>query len=435
MGLSREKETVPAARGVAFELLQAVLRRRRPLDEALAGHAGLARMEARDRAFARMLVATTLRRLGQIDAVLDRCVTRPLPARAAAVRDLLRLGAAQLLFLGTPAHAAVDGTVEAVARGGPEAAGFKGLANAVLRRIANEGPPAAISDPAVNTPAWLWDSWRAAYGEATASAIAAAHLAEPPLDLTVKGDAAAWAARLGATVLPTGGLRRPLGGAIEELPGYAEGAWWVQDAAAALPARLLGPVAGLRVVDLCAAPGGKTAQLAAAGAKVTAVDRSAARLERLAANLARLHLVARIVAADAAQWRPPAPADAVLLDAPCTATGTIRRHPDIPWLKTPDDLAKLVPLQDRLLAAAVEMMAPGGVLVYCVCSLQPEEGPRRVEGLLAAGAPVERVAIDPAEIGGLAEAITETGELRTLPCHLAELGGLDGFYAARLRRL
>ncbi|MEX0814130.1 MAG: RsmB/NOP family class I SAM-dependent RNA methyltransferase, partial [Dongiaceae bacterium] len=213
-----------------------------------------------------------------------------------------------------------------------------------------------------------------------------------------------------------------------------EGAWWVQDAAAALPARLLGPVAGLRVVDLCAAPGGKTAQLAAAGADVTAVDRSAARLERLAANLARLHLTARIVAADAAQWRPPAPAEAVLLDAPCTATGTIRRHPDIPWLKTADDLAKLVPLQDRLLAAAVEMTAPGGVLVYCVCSLQPEEGPQRIAALLAAGAPVAPLPIDPAEIGGLAEAITGTGELRTLPCHLAGLGGLDGFYAARLRR-
>ena len=425
-----------AARGVAFELLQAVLRRGQPLDEALAGHAGLSRLETRDRGFARMLVATTLRRLGQIDAVLDRCVMRPLPARAASVRDLLRLGAAQLLFLGTPAHAAVDGTVELVARGGPEAAGFKGLANAVLRRIAQEGEAmlAATADPAVNMPAWLWRSWCAAYGEATAAAIAAAHLAEPPLDLTVKGDAAAWAARLGATVLPTGGLRRPLGGAIVELPGYAEGAWWVQDAAAALPARLLGPVAGLRVVDLCAAPGGKTAQLAAAGAEVTAVDRSAARLERLAANLARLHLTARIVAADAAQWRPPAPAEAVLLDAPCTATGTIRRHPDIPWLKTPDDLAKLVPLQDRLLAAAVEMTAPGGVLVYCVCSLQPEEGPQRIAALLAAGAPVAFLPIDPAEIGGLAETITGTGELRTLPCHLAGLGGLDGFYAARLRR-
>ncbi|MEX0815178.1 MAG: transcription antitermination factor NusB, partial [Dongiaceae bacterium] len=236
-----KKGTVPfSARGVAFELLQAVLRRGRPLDEALAGHAGLARLETRDRGFARMLTATTLRRLGQIDAVLDRSVTRPLPARAASVRDLLRLGAAQLLFLGTPAHAAVDGTVELVARGGPEAAGFKGLANAVLRRIAQEGEGmlAATADPAVNTPAWLWRSWCAAYGEATATDIAAAHLGEPPLDLTVKGDAAAWAERLGATVLPTGGLRRPLGGAVEDLPGYAEGAWWVQDAAAALPARL-----------------------------------------------------------------------------------------------------------------------------------------------------------------------------------------------------
>jgi 16S rRNA (cytosine967-C5)-methyltransferase len=241
--------------------------------------------------------------------------------------------------------------------------------------------------------------------------------------------------RLDAALLPTGSLRRPAAaGPVEELPGFAEGAWWVQDAAAALPARFLGPVAGKRVIDLCAAPGGKTAQLAAAGARVAAVDRSAKRLERLTENLARLDLAAETVAADAALWRPTEPAAAVLLDAPCTATGTIRRHPDVPWLKGPQDLAKLVPLQDRLLAAATAMTEPGGTLVYCVCSLQPEEGPERIAALLAAGAPVERVPIAPREVGGLDELLTPLGELRSLPCHLAERGGLAGFYAARLRR-
>ncbi|MBX6323254.1 MAG: RsmB/NOP family class I SAM-dependent RNA methyltransferase, partial [Rhodospirillaceae bacterium] len=247
-----------------------------------------------------------------------------------------------------------------------------------------------------------------------------------------------WARRLGATPLPNGTLRRPPeagDGRVERLPGYADGAWWVQDAAAALPVRLLGPVAGRRVIDLCAAPGGKTAQLAAAGAEVISVERSPARLKRLAANLARLRLAAALVEADAASWRPPAPADAVLLDAPCSATGTIRRHPDIPWLKSPDDLPKLTALQDRLLDNAVSMTRPGGTLVYAVCSLQPEEGAERVAALIARGAPVAPQPVTTEELPGMAELLTPQGELRTLPCHWAAQGGMDGFYACRLRRL
>jgi len=425
-----------AARAAALDLVRSVLRRRRPLDEAIAEHVGLAGLAARDRAFARLLVATTLRRLGQIDRVLARCLERPLPARAAGVNDVLRLGACQLLFLGTPAHAAVDTAVRLAGVSGGAAS--KGLVNAVLRRLGREGPGLlAATDPVRdNLPAWLWRAWVGAYGEATAAAIVRAQLTEPPLDLTAKEDAASWAERLGAVLLPTGTLRRPGGaeGSVLSLPGYAEGAWWVQDAAAALPARLLGPLAGRRVIDLCAAPGGKTAQLAAAGADVVAVDRSARRLERLAANLKRLGLAARIVAADALSWRPAAPADAVLLDAPCTATGAIRRHPDIPWLRSETDAANFAALQDRLLAAALDMTAPGGLLVYCVCSLQPEEGPERITALITGGAPVERVPIAPAEVAGLAELVTPPGDLRTLPCHFAELGGLDGFYAARLRK-
>ncbi len=422
-------------RAIALRLLGAVLRRGRPLDEALAEHKGLAALEARDRAFARILVATTLRRLGQIDALIASCLDRPLKARAAEAQDLLRLGACQLVFLGTPAHAAVS--TSTTLAGGLRPGGYKGLVNAVLRRLAREGAALAAGQDAarLDTPDWLWQSWQAAYGAETARAVAEAHLADPPLDLSAKHDAALWAERLGARLLPGGTLRLPPGaGEVSRLPGYDDGAWWVQDAAAALPARLLGDVAGKQVIDLCAAPGGKTAQLAAAGASVTAVERSEARLARLSENLARLGLSATAVTADAATWRPEAPADAVLLDAPCSATGTLRRHPDIAHLKGPDQIATLAALQDRLLAAALDMVKRGGSLVYAVCSLQPEEGPARIARLLAAGAPAARAPVEPAEVQGLSDLVTAEGDLRTLPCHLAGEGGMDGFYACRLRR-
>jgi 16S rRNA (cytosine967-C5)-methyltransferase len=434
----RMSEPGLAARMAALQLLQAVLHRRRPLDEALAANPALDALETRDRAFARLLVATALRRLGQIDALLAALVERPLPSRAAMAEDILRLGICQILFLDTPAHAAVDTAVRLAGAGG--AAAHAGLVNAVLRRVAREGRERLANLPAARKlPDWLWRCWTLAYGGAAAEAIAAAHLQDPPLDLSVKSDEEAWAERLGAELLPTGTLRISRRGederAIVHLPGYAEGAWWVQDAAAAMPARLLGPVAGRKVVDLCAAPGGKTAQLAAAGAKVTAIDRSPVRMARLKENLARLGIEAETIVADAATWRPAGPAEAVLLDAPCSATGTIRRHPDIPWLKQERDLPRLTALQDRLLEAAVAMIAPGGTLVYCVCSLQPEEGPERIAALLASGAGVRRQPIAGDEIVGLSEAVTPEGDLRTLPCHWAGRGGLDGFYACRLRRM
>jgi 16S rRNA (cytosine967-C5)-methyltransferase len=221
---------------------------------------------------------------------------------------------------------------------------------------------------------------------------------------------------------------------VTELPGYDEGAWWVQDAAATLPARLLGELSGRHVVDLCAAPGGKTAALAVAGAAVTAVDRAPARMAQLEANLRRLGLEAEAVVADAAVWRPGQPADAVLLDAPCSGTGTLRRHPDIARLKGPGDVASLTVEQDRLLRNAVAICRPGGPIVYAVCSLQPEEGPERIAALLASGAPVEREPLCPEEIDGLAGFVDAAGDLRTLPSHWPDLGGLDGFYACRLRR-
>ena len=308
-----------------------------------------------------------LRRLGQIDAAVERCLARPLPGRARRVRDILRLGAAQILFLGTPPHAAVDSAVRLAARSGP----LKGLVNAVLRRLAREGAAIVAGGDAatLNTPRWLWESWTAAYGEPAARAIAAAHLEEPPLDLTAKGEPAAWAAPLGARLLPWGSLRRTGGGPVESLPGYQAGAWWVQDAAAALPARLLmsavpGGVRGRRVLDLCAAPGGKAAQLAAAGAEVTALDISPARIERLRTNLDRLRLSARTVVADARRYRAAPAFPAVLLDAPCSSTGTIRRHPDVARLKDPDDVRRMSGLQDQLLTAALAALRR----VACWCS-------------------------------------------------------------------
>lgn len=435
MALGIDAILTTSARAVALDILQSVLRRHRPLDETLEGHGGLAQLAERDRAFARLLAATALRRRGQLDDVIGRFLERPLPHKAQAVQDLLRLGLAQLLFLGTPAHAAVATSVVLAKALGLTA--HKNLVNAVLRRADREGKDIIAGQDAarLNLPAWLWQSWCTAYGEDTCRAIAAAHLHEAPLDISLKGGLDAWPERLEAELLPTGSLRRAVSGAITALPGFAEGGWWIQDAAAALPARLLGDMAGRDVVDLCAAPGGKTCQLAAAGARVTAVDRSAKRLERVCANLDRLGLDATLVAADAVAWRPAAPVDAVLLDAPCSATGTLRRHPDIAWLKKPADVAKLAAVQAQLLRAACEMTRPGGRIVYCVCSLQPEEGDAVIAAALAEGLPLRRVPITADEVGGLHELVTADGDLRTLPCHLSNKGGIDGFYAARLERL
>ncbi len=427
-----------ASRATALEILGSVFDRARPLDEALETVLSRDGLESRDRAFARLLATTVIRRLGQIDDALARLIDAKLPLRPAAMMNLLRLGAAQLLFLDTPPHAAVGTAVDLA-----DAVGLgrgKGLANAVLRRLSREGPDIVAEQDAarLNTPDWLWTRWTEAYGVPTTRAIAERHMADPPLDITVKPgtDAAACAALLEAQVLPTGSLRRAVGGRIEELPGFADGAWWVQDAAAALPAQLLGDVAGLTVFDLCAAPGGKTAQLAAAGAIVTAIDRSAARLALVTRNLERLALDATLVAADVLAWKPRAGelADGILLDAPCTATGTARRHPDIPRAKTPQDLLQLARLQGELLECAARLLRPGGMLVYCTCSLEPEEGEAQAARFLSRNAAFARVPIAAAEIGGLADSIDRNGDLRTLPSQLGDAGGMDGFFATRLTR-
>jgi len=430
-----------AARRVAAEIVEGVLRRHRPLDEQLdsgPSHAALAALPERDRALARAIVGAVLRRLGSLRYLVGLFADRGLPREAPRVETALLIGAAQILFLDVPDHAAVDLAVR-LARADRNAMHFTGLVNAVLRRVAREGAArlAERDAAALDTPPWLLARWIATYGEATAQAIAHAHAQEPALDLTVKSDPARWAIELGGRVLPTGSVRTLAHGAVSALPGFAEGAWWVQDAAAALPAKLLGDIAGRRGADLCAAPGGKTAQLAAAGAHVSAVDRSAPRLSRVGDNLRRLSLDAELVCADAAAYAA-APFDAVLLDAPCSSTGTIRRHPDIPWLKTAADIAALSSLQRRLLERAVALTRPGGILVYCTCSLEPEEGVDVVADLLAREPAVKRLPVAASEVSGCNELLTPDGDLRTLPCHWPDpdrrLAGLDGFYAARLTK-
>jgi 16S rRNA (cytosine967-C5)-methyltransferase len=430
-----------AARRVAAEILDGVLRQGRSLDEQLDGkqaQPGLAALADRDRALVRRLVATVLRRLGTLRHLLGLFLQQGLPANTPRLETALLLGAAQILWLEVPDHAAVDLAVR-LALADRRAEHYAGLVNAVLRRIAREGVArlADVDSVALDTPPWLLARWARAYGAPIAHDIAKANGQEPALDLTVKSDAESWAERLQGRVLPTGSLRTIVHGRISQLPGYAEGAWWVQDAAAMLPARLLGNVRGLSVADLCAAPGGKTAQLAHAGARVTAVDRSDLRLARLRENLARLGLSAETVVADATEWTA-GPFDAVLLDAPCSSTGTIRRHPDIPWLKRETDIAALAALQRRLLDRAVTLVKPGGTLVYCTCSLEPEEGVEQVAELLARDKNLRRRPILPEEVNGLADLLTPAGDLRTLPCHLPDpdprFGGLDGFYAARLER-
>jgi 16S rRNA (cytosine967-C5)-methyltransferase len=433
-----------AARRIAADILDGVLHKRRTLDDQLDGsaaHPGLKTLADRDRALMRRLVATILRRLGTLGHVLSRLLDRGMPSDAPRAQSALLIGAAQILWMDVPDHAAVDLSVRLV-QSDRRAAKYAGLVNAVLRRCAREGEGliAEVKGEMLDLPPWLTKRWIAHYGEATAREMATAIGFEPSLDLTVKAEPEQWASRLHGMVLPTGSVRTLLQGSVTMLPGFAEGQWWVQDAAAALPARLLGDVAGQTILDLCAAPGGKTAQLALAGAEVIALDRSPARMARLRDNFNRLALQAETVVADAGEWQSTKPDgfDAILLDAPCTSTGTIRRHPDVAWLRDESDIAQLASLQRRLLQKAVSLLKPGGRLVYCTCSLEPEEGEAAIAELLAADGGLRRVPIEPAEVGGLAELISRDGDLRTLPCHLPHadprFAGLDGFYAARLVR-
>jgi 16S rRNA (cytosine967-C5)-methyltransferase len=431
-----------AARRIAADILEGVLHKHRTLDEQLDGaaaHPGLKALPDRDRALMRRLVATILRRLGSLGHLLSRLLDRGIPTDAPRAQSALLIGAAQILWMDVPDHAAVDLSVRLV-QSDRRAAKYAGLVNAVLRRCAREGQPLIdeVKSQTLDVPPWLLARWIAHYGETIARGIAGAISHEPSLDITVKSDAAQWANRLHGETLPTGSVRTPLQGSVTMLPGFAEGQWWVQDAAAALPARLFGDIAGKTIVDLCAAPGGKTAQLAQAGARVVAVDRSPHRMARLRDNFTRLALETESVVADATEWQGGSSGgfDGVLVDAPCTSTGTIRRHPDIAWLRQESELGALAALQKRLLQRGIALLKPGGTLVYCTCSLEPEEGEQAISALLASESAVRRAPIDPGEVAGLSEILNQEGDLRTLPCHLPHqdprLGGLDGFYAARL---
>lgn len=412
---------VNPTRSAALSLVSAVLERHRALDEALDSLPG--QVQPRDRAAAHRIAAAVLRRLGSLDAVLEPYLRRePSPPALQA----LRIGAAELLLLGTPPHAAVANAVALAPKP------FAGLVNAVLRKVATAGPAAleGLDGARLDTPPWLWSSWHAAYGPKV-RAIAEAHERPAPLDLSL---APGTAAPDGAEILPNGTARLPAGARITELPGFAEGGFWAQDAAASLPARLLAPAPGQRVADLCAAPGGKTAQLVAMGATVTAVEKEERRATRLRENLARLRMEAEVVIADAIPWAAGRQGtfDSVLLDAPCTATGTIRRHPEVPHLRRVRDVVKLAAAQAALIDAAAGLVAPGGRLVVAVCSLQPEEGEAHLARMAGLGLRADPVRAE--EVPGLEEAITPDGALRTRPDLWGERGGMDGFFVARFRR-
>lgn len=432
-----------AVRMAAARLLGAVVDARTPLDgltDNEHGHPQYLALDPRDRALVRAILATALRYRNTIAALVAARLERPLPANAHALAHILHVGATQMLFLDIPDSAAVDLAVEH-ARSDPRTARFAALVNAVLREIGRRKEralPAAL-EKTIDAPDWFAARLEAAYGAEEAARILAMHRLEAPTDFTVKSDPPLWAERLGGIALPNGTVRvTRLAAPIPDLPGYAEGEWWVQDFSASLPAGLLGDVAGKRVLDLCAAPGGKTAQLAHSGATVTALDLSKSRLRRLAANLERLRLEARMVEADALAYEPAEPFDAVLLDAPCSSTGTVRRHPDIPWTKSPHDIDKLAGLQRRLLERAVGMVKPGGRLVFANCSLDPAEGEELVAAFLSERADVLADPLAPDEFPALAPFLVAEGWLRTTPADLdlgePAISGCDGFFAARLCR-
>ncbi len=432
-----------AARRLAIYTVDRVVAHGRTLEEAFnegVAKLGLEQLAGRDRGFARMIATTTLRHLGSLDVLVGGFLDKPLPQDAGRTRFILATAAAQLVHLNTPPHAAISQAVD-ICRIDHTARRYDRLANAVLRRIAAEGKAiiAGLDTVALDIPPWLFQRWVAAYGEATARLIGAASLLEAPLDISVKIDAAAWTEKLTGIALPTGTVRVREAGRIEDLPGFAEGQWWVQDAAAALPVRLLGDIAGKRVADLCAAPGGKSAQLASLGATVVSVDASPKRNVRLQDNMTRLGFTTEIVTADVAAFAAEHAGqfDAVLLDAPCSATGTIRRHPDLLHTKLETEIPRLAQRQREMLTAAMGLLRPGGRLVYATCSLEPEEGEGVIDAVLASGAPLRIVPIS-ADLGIPADVISARGMLRTLP-HLAigpdvAMTGVDGFFAAALER-
>jgi 16S rRNA (cytosine967-C5)-methyltransferase len=424
------------ARMAAVKLLAAVVEQKTSLDGMLDeehGNPAYSALIPADRALVRAILNSCLRQLTRIDAIFDRFLDKPLPDGARNLRHILAVAAAQILFLDVPDHSAVDLAVEQ-ARRDPRSSRFANLVNALLRRLGREKDAnlADISATVPVFPAWFQQRLESVYGPTAAQAIGDACLTPAPVDLTVKDDPNGWAAKLGGTVLPTGSVRLPeFEGSVTELEGFSEGAWWVQDAAAAIPAKLFGDLKGKAVADLCAAPGGKTAQLVLLGGNVTAVEQSASRMKRLKSNLARLGMEADFLQSRLEDIKAEPRFDAILLDAPCSSTGTIRRHPDVLWTKDGADVEKLAAVQARLLRHAFAMLKPGGTLVFSNCSLDPLEGEQLVEVFLEENADASRIPVSPANWPGLEAAIDARGDVRTTP---AMLGGMDGFYACVLTR-
>ena len=420
------------SRRVAAFAVKEVLENNNPLEQVLAGQEDYQSLEPRDRAFARLIAATTFRRMGQIDAALKPFV-RQRPTKL--VYAALQTATAQLLYLGTPPHAAVGETV-AMLKSRGSSKGFANMANAVLRNVVDQGPKlAGAQPPKVNIPGWLRGEWERVYGRQAGRKMAAQLMKDPILDLSVKSDAAGWAEKLGGIQMGAETVRLNKIGDVTALEGFEEGEWWAQDIAASLPVQILGDVKGKRVLDLCAAPGGKTMQLAAKGAIVTAVDKSEGRLKRLEQNLTRAKLTADIICTDALEWEPDhADFDIVLVDAPCSATGTFRRHPDVLYNKTPKDVANLVRLQDKLLPKAAKYVRPGGTLLYCTCSLQPVEGQPRVDKFLQNVPDFRLIPILEVPSLVLPEGTFFKGGVRSLPYYLEDKGGMDGFFIAQLVR-
>ncbi|SEM90546.1 16S rRNA (cytosine967-C5)-methyltransferase [Roseovarius tolerans] len=420
------KKTVHSARSAAVYLLDQVLGEGRLMSELVAGGA-LEALAPADRARAQRLAADTLRGLARADRLLSKHLRKPPPL---PVFNVLRAGTVELAQ-GGDAHGVVNEAVAIIGRH-PRHNRLKGLINAVLRKMAEEAPAKWNDLRQPGLPHWLREPLVEAWGKGPVAAMERAHFEGAPLDLTVKSDAEAWAARLGGMVLPTGSVRLREAGQVSALPGYESGDWWVQDAAAALPVQVLDPRPGERVLDLCAAPGGKTLQLAARGAQVTALDISERRMARVAENLARTGLTATCVVGDALEHAGVY--DAVLLDAPCSATGTIRRHPDLPYAKDGSEFGALIGIQAAMIDHALGLLAPGGRLVFCTCSLLPDEGECQVEEALVrhAGLTADRAALD--RPGIAPEWITEEGGLRLRPDYWPDLGGMDGFYMACLQK-
>ncbi|WP_019960506.1 RsmB/NOP family class I SAM-dependent RNA methyltransferase [Woodsholea maritima] len=436
----RSKSTHPPrprdARAIALDALIQVLGTGEMVETALAQQSDFHLLEPRDRGFARALCAHAIRRKGTLDHVYQQFLDHPLSDHANKTRATFLLASCDLLILETPAHAAVDAGVRLMATD-PLTRKYKNVANAVLRKVAEFGPALlAEADPLLDLPEWLATRWLTFYGEETTRAIIAARSKEPSLDFTLKpeADLKDWAERLDAQILPTGSLRRAKSTDVTQLDGFEEGLWWIQDAGAALPVKILAPQPGERIADLCAAPGGKTLQLASLGAEVIALDRSKKRLERVKQNLARTGLNAQIVTADATQWHDDHLFDAILVDAPCSATGTLRKNPEVIWAKSPSDIETLSAVQARILDQAYTLLKPGGRLIYCTCSMEPEEGEDQITAFLNRTPDAKLLPLGIEDYPSLGEALHPSGWLRTRPDHWSEYGGIDGFFIARLTK-